>query len=53
MNTRRFVNLLREAHRSGKATGAIFYPVTTTFIAMLLIPFFIAEPDTFDHSDHV
>lgn len=52
MNFRRFTNLLREAHRTGKATP-LFYPVVVPFTTLLLLPFFVLEPEVFEYPDHV
>lgn len=51
-SVRRYVNLLREAHRSAKATPLI-YPVAFVLVAGVLTPFFWAEPSSFDYPDHV
>lgn len=52
MSPRRFLNLLREAHRSSRPAG-VFYPVAFVFTTTLLLPFFVVEPDVFEYEDHV
>lgn len=52
MNPRRFLNLLREAHRTARATP-VLYPAVFCVTTALLLPFFVAEPEVFDHADHV
>lgn len=49
---RRYANLLREAHRSARATPLI-YPLAFVLVAAALTPFFLVEPESFDHKDHV
>lgn len=51
-SVRRYVNLLREAHRSARATP-IIYPLAFGFVTVILTPFFFVEPESFDHPDHV
>lgn len=51
-SVRRYVNLLREAHRSAAATPMI-YPVAFVFVAAVLTPFWWVEPSSFDHPDYV
>lgn len=56
---RRFRNLLREADRTASAASAgaslamLSYPLAYAMTVALLAPFFVVEPDAFDHEDHV
>lgn len=51
-NARRCVNLLREAHRTARVTP-LLYPVVFPFVAVVLVPFLLSEPEVFDFADHV